>query len=125
MNLRIIVAIFLIVAVPVCAQAQSRTVPGVSKADAQEVVAIISGDKAKTKTYCDIYKLVEQVELAYEKRHIKLVDELLQKIETLEKTLGPEYVALMDRVGAIDPENDKLADEITSLFEPLDRRCRR
>ena len=57
------------------------------------------------------------MERAYEKRDIKLTNELSHKIESLEKTLGPEYVALVDRLGALDPENDKLADEITSLFE--------
>ena len=89
-----------------------------SKDDAQKVVAVIKSDKAKIKTYCDM-------EQAYQKRDIKTTDELFRKIESLEKTLGTEYVALVDRLGAMDPENDKLADEITSLFEALDRRCRR
>jgi hypothetical protein len=80
----------------VCAQAQSPSVPRVSKDDAQKVVAIISGDKAKIKNYCDILKLSEQMERAYENRDLKLADELLQKINTMEKTLGPEYVALVD-----------------------------
>jgi hypothetical protein len=124
-KVKVVVAILLIVAVPVCAQAQTPSVPRVSKDDAQKVVTIIKGDKAKSRTYCNIKKLGKQMERAYEERNIKLVDELSQKIESLEKTLGPEYVALVDRLGAIDPENDKLADEITLLFEPLDKRCRR
>ena len=33
------------------------------------------------------------MEQAYEKRNLKLVDELLQKIDTMEKNLGPEYAA--------------------------------
>jgi hypothetical protein len=36
------------------------------------------------------------MEQAYEKKNRKLVDELSDKIETLEKTLGPEYAALVD-----------------------------
>ena len=96
-----------------------------TKDDAQKVVTIIGGDQAKTQTYCDIQNLGEQMERAYEKRNLKLVDDLLQKIETLEKTLGPEYVELIDRLGDIDPENDKLAAEITSVFVELDRRCTR
>jgi hypothetical protein len=67
-ELRVIVAIFLIGAVSVCAQAQSPSVPRVSKDDAQKVVAIISGDTAKIKNYCDILKLGEQMERAYENR---------------------------------------------------------
>ena len=55
-NVKIVVAILLIVGVPVCAQAQSMP----SKYDAQRAVEIISGDKAKTDTYCDIRNLGEQ-----------------------------------------------------------------
>jgi hypothetical protein len=39
--------------VPVCAQAQQPSGAKL-KADAQNVVKIISGDKAKTQTYCQI-----------------------------------------------------------------------
>ena len=123
-GVKVVVSILLI-AVPLCAQAQTPSVPRLSKDEAQKVVAIIKADKAKTKTYCDIKKLGRQMEQAYEKRDIKLTNDLSHKIELLEKTLGPEYVALVDRLGAMDPENDKLADEITSLFETLDRRCTR
>jgi|SRR5262245_16869186 len=85
----IIVAILLIAAVPVCAQAQN---PKVREDDAKKVVTIISGDKVKTKTYCDILKLIQQVEQASEKNDRKMVDELSEKIATLKKeALGPEY----------------------------------
>jgi hypothetical protein len=97
----------------------------VSTDDARKVVAIISGDKAKTQTYCDIQKLGQQIEHAYEKRDMKLVDELFQKIEALEKTLGPEYVALADRLEDIDPEKDRLAVEIMSVLGALDTLCTR
>ena len=123
--MKVFVAILLI-AVPLCAQAQTPSVPRLSKDEAQNVVTIIKGGKAKSKTYCDIKKLGKQMERAHKNGNIKLVTELYQKIESLEKTIGPEYVALVDRLGAIvDPENDKLADEIISLFESLDRRCMR
>ena len=46
-NMKIFVAILLIAAVPAYAQAQSRSTAKVSKDDAQKVVTIISGDKAK------------------------------------------------------------------------------
>ena len=41
MNVKLIVAILVIAAAPVCAQAQK---PKVTKADAQKVLKIISGD---------------------------------------------------------------------------------
>jgi len=53
-NRQFIVAILLVVAVPVYAHAQSPSAPKVTKADAQKVVKIISGNKAKTQTYCDM-----------------------------------------------------------------------
>jgi hypothetical protein len=54
MNRKSVVAILLVAAVPVCAQAQKPSAAKVTKADAQKVVKIISGDKAKTQTYCDM-----------------------------------------------------------------------
>lgn len=120
-----IVAVFLIAAVPVYAEAQSPSVPRVSKDDAHKVATIISGDKAKTQTYCDIQKLGEQLGQAYENRDFKLLVELSDKIETLEKTLGPEYAALVDGLEHLDPENDKLGAEIMLEFEALNRLCTR
>ena len=122
-NVKVVVTILLMVGVPVCAQAQGM--PEVSKADAQRVVEIISSDNAKIQAYCDIQDLGEQMERAYEERNVKLVDELLQKMDALEETLGPEYIALMDGLADIDPENDKLGAEIMSVFDPLDRLCTR
>jgi len=119
MNVKVVVAILLIAAVPVCAQAQSTSVPRVSKDDARKVVTIITGDKAKTKTYCDILKLSQQIGQAYEKDDHKMVDELSQKIDKLEETLGPEYLALVDRLQDIDPESE-VGQEIRSIFGALD-----
>ena len=96
-----------------------------NQGDAQKVVAIISGDKAKIQTYCEIQTIGEQMERAYEKRNLKLVDVLLQKIEALEETLGAEYVALMDGLADIDPEKDKLGQEIISTLAALGRLCTR
>ena len=121
----IVAAIFLIGAVSVCAQAQSPSVPRVSKDDTQKVVAIISGDNAKIKNYCDILKLGEQMERAYENRDLKLADELLQKINTMEKTLGPEYAALVGGLWQLDPKNEKLGAEIMLGISTLNMLCRR
>ena len=123
--MKIFVAILLIAAVPAYAHAQSRSTAKVSKDDAQKVVTIISGDKAKTQTYCDIQKLGDEMEQAYEKRNLKLVDELLQKIDTMEKTLIPEYAALVDGLELFDPEKDKLGAEIMLELAALNMLCTR
>jgi len=97
----------------------------VSKADAQSVVEIISSDKAKTQAYCDMQHLGERLERAYQERNLKQADELLQKIDTMGKTLGPEYVALIDRLEMLDPEKDKLGAEIMFELTALNRLCTR
>jgi flagellar motility protein MotE (MotC chaperone) len=117
---KVVVAILLIAAAPVCAQAQSA--PKVNKGDAQKVVTIISGDQAKTQAYCDIQELADQIEEANKKKDGKKMRELSQKIETLEKTLGPEFAALIE--GSQDIMKDKqLDEEFVSAIAALDRLC--
>src|SRR5262249_39818516 len=95
MSVKVVGAILLIAAVPVYAQAQTRTLK-VTKGDAQKVERIIRSDKAKTQTYCEINKVSNEMNQAYGKNDKQRLDELSQKIVRLEKILGPEYVALMD-----------------------------
>ena len=122
MNLKLIVAILAIAAVPVCAQAQKPSAAKVTKADAQKVVKMISGDKAKTQTYCDMAKLGEQIEQANEKKDTKKADELSQKMDELGTKLGPEYVALMDGTQDLD-QNSKVGKDIGATLEGLDKLC--
>jgi hypothetical protein len=122
MTLKVIVAVLLIAAVPVCAQAQKPSPAKVTKADAQKVVKIISGDKAKTQTYCDMTKLGEQIVQANDKKDQKMVNELSPKLAALEKKLGPEYHALMDGLQDIDPETE-IGQEIESVLLDLDGLC--
>ena len=117
MNRQSVVAILLVVAVP--AHAQNLRI-----GDAQKVVTIINSDKIKTQSYCEIMKLGEQIGQAYEKNDRKMVNEVSQKIDTLEKILGPEYVALINRVPEI-AENDQLRAEFLSAFGKLARLCTR
>jgi len=123
MNLKLNVAILLIAAVPAYAQAQNRTIPKVTKSDAHKVATIIRSDKAKAQTYCEINKVSDQMNQAYGKNDKKTVDELSQKIERLEKILGPEYIALMDGLQKLGPENKKRIAEIMVQFAALDRLC--
>jgi hypothetical protein len=120
MNLKLIVAILVIVAVPVCARAQKPS--AVTKADVQRILKIISGDKAKTQTYCDMNELGEQIEQANEKNDNKMVNELSEKLEALGEKLGPEYTALMDRLPDIDLDSE-VGQEIESVLLNLDRLC--
>ena len=122
-NVKVFVAILLIAAAPAYAQAQSRSPPKVTKGDAQKVVTIIRSDKAKIQTNCEINKISDQMNQAYKKNDQKRVDELSQKIERLEKILGPEYIALMDGLQKLGPENSERVAEILLQFAALDRLC--
>ena len=121
--MKIFVTILLIAAVPVHAQAQTLSTLNVTKGDVQKVVKIITSDKAKVQTYCEINKVSDEMNRVYRKNDKKRLDELSQKIERLEKILGPEYVALMDGLQKLAPENSKRASEILLQFEVLDRLC--
>ena len=122
MKMKLIVTILVIAAVPMCAQAQPPSAAKVTRADVQEVVKIVSSDKAKTQTYCQIGKLGEQIEEANDKKDSKTADELSQKMKELEKKLGPEYVTLMDGLQDIDPESDDGVD-IQAALAALDKSC--
>lgn len=106
-SMRSMIVILVVAAVPVFAQAQEQSAAKVTKRDAQKVVRIISGDKAKTQTYCDMVKLGEQIEQATDKKDTKSVDELSTKLGELGPKLGPEYATLMDGLQHIDPESEE------------------
>jgi hypothetical protein len=61
MNLMSRVAVFAISVVPMYAQAQQAGVVKL-KAEAQNIVKIISGDKLKTQTYCEIVELDDEID---------------------------------------------------------------
>ena len=119
MNPKLIVAILVIAAVPVCALAQKPST--VTKADAQKVINIISGDKDKNRIYCDIAKLGAQIEQA---KDTKNIDELYRRMDEFGTKLGPEYVTLMDGLQEMDP-NSPDGQEINSMLETLDKLCAR
>jgi hypothetical protein len=92
------------------------------KADARNVVSIISGDKAKIQTYCDIANVGEQMNQAVQAKDKKKFDELAQKLPELEKNLGPEYLGLVESLGKMNlPPKD--GQEIVSMFDKLDDSC--
>lgn len=79
MSLVLVVAILTISVVPVYAQEQRPNVEKL-KADAQNVFEIISGDKLKIRTYCDIADLSVQLAQATRKKETKKVEERWLKI---------------------------------------------
>lgn len=136
MNLKLIVASLVIAVVPPYAHAQAQkpsaaqkqqqqqpSAPAkVTKASAQKVIKAISSDKAKTQIFCDMGKLGAQIDEAEQKKDMKKIDELNQKMGELATKLGPEYIALMDGMQEMDP-NSKDAQDIGSMFDTLENSC--
>ncbi len=89
---------------------------------AQKVVKTISGDKAKTQTYCDIGKLSDQIQEAGNKNDMNKVDELNSETGRLATKLGPEYVELISGLEDMDP-NSQDAKDIDLVLEGLDKLC--
>lgn len=130
MKLKLLVAVAVMATLPLCAQAQQPKAqqmqqpkaPKITNADAQRVVKIISGDKAKTQAYCEAAKLGDQIAAAEQKKDTKAADALVQKSDALAQKIGPEYVALMEGMGDLD-EKSKEGQAIATTIEGLDKLC--
>ena len=120
MRLRLVLAISA-VAISALANAQPG-VPKPTKADAQNVVQIITSDKAKTQAYCDLTKLEDQVKAAAQRNDTERLEALSKQAEELIDKLGPEYYKLMDGLEQVDPKSSE-AKEFMSILSELDNRC--
>jgi hypothetical protein len=93
-----------------------------TKADAQNVVQMITSDKVKTQAYCDLTKLEVQVKAAAEKNDTKTLEALSKQADALIDKLGPEYYKLMDGLEQVDPKSGE-AKEFMSILSELDKHC--
>jgi hypothetical protein len=82
MNRLLILGILSISTAPLFAQAQQ---PNAAEL-AQKVVSIISGDKAKIQTYCQILDLSDELDQTDQQKDREKTEELSQKINELQKT---------------------------------------
>ena len=125
MKLKLIAIISGLAAIPVLVHAQQTgpqpTVPKPTKADAQNVVQIITSDKVKTQAYCDLTKLEDQVK-AVQQSDTKTVEMFTKQAQALIDKLGPEYFKLMDGLEQVDPKSSE-AKEFMSILSELDKRC--
>jgi hypothetical protein len=89
------------------------------KADAQKVVSIISGDEAKTQTYCEARDIAKQIVQAGQQKDNEKVEDLAEKLTEQQRNLGSEYLALMESLRKANLTS-KDGQEIKSLFDELD-----
>jgi hypothetical protein len=118
---RLLIAGILISTMPLSAQGQQPDSAQL-KADAQKVVSIISSDKAKTDTFCQMAIVGKQIDEAIQEKDNKKAVELSQKLTDLEKNLGSEYLALVESLRSMDLTS-KDGQEIISTFDKLDNAC--
>jgi hypothetical protein len=93
-----------------------------TKADAQNVVQIITSDKAKTQAYCDLGKIFDQIQVAREKNDSNTVQALDKQLLPLVDKLGPEYVKVIEGMDQVDLTSNE-GVELLSILSELDKRC--
>jgi hypothetical protein len=118
MNRLLILGVLLISTAPLFAQAQQPNAAELS----EKVVSIISGDTAKNQIYCQILDLDDELDQVDQQKDREKAEELSQKINELQKKLGPEYLALVKATEHVDP-NSTDGQEILSNFVKLDNSC--
>jgi hypothetical protein len=127
MNLKLVVAISVLTAMPAFGQGQKggppATVPKPTKADVQKVVQTIGGDKTKMQTYCDLSKLNQQMAKLDEKKDAKTLQSLGQKVDDLVQKLGPDYVKLIDGLDQMDEQSTD-AKEFGTILGSLEKQCK-
>ena len=93
MKLKLVAAISALAAIPALAHAQQGgpqpNVPKPTKADVQNVVQIVTTDKAKTQAYCDLTKLYDQIQTAEQKDDSNTIQTLGKQADALVDKLGP------------------------------------
>jgi hypothetical protein len=118
LNGLLIVATFLISTAPLYAQPQQQNAAKL-KADARNLVGIIGGDKTKTSTYCELLDLTAQLGREKDSKKAKA---LSQKIDQLQKQLGPEFLAVTSGLRHLDL-NSPDGREIILIIGSLNQSC--
>ena len=100
MNRLLIVAILMLSTAPLYAQGQRENIAKL-KEDALNAVGIIGADRRKTQSYCEIVDFLgRQLGRADEEKNKKKTKALAQRIDQLQKKLGPEFVVLENILSA-------------------------
>ena len=121
LNGLLIVAILLISTAPLYAQRQQQNVAKL-KADARSVVGTIGADKDKTQAYCQTLDLARQLERADQEKDRKKTGVLSQKINQLQKQIGPEFLTLANILKNVDL-NSPDGREIALIIQSLNQSC--
>jgi len=122
MDVKLITAILVTAAMASAALAQGPSTEKL-KADAQEVVKIISSDSAKAQAYCETIRLGDQMDQAEQNNDSDKAEGLSNKIDELNQKLGPEYLKLGQDLQDIDPNSPDGLD-LARTLAALDKLCK-
>ena len=117
MNRLLIVGILIISTVPVDATStvECRQVKG----GRTKCRGYIGADKDKTQTYCQVVDLLGRADQEKDKKKTKA---LSQRINQLQKKLGPEFVVLQNILADIDLKSPD-GREIALIIQSLNQSC--
>jgi len=122
MNRLLIVAILMLSTAPLYAQGQRQNVAKL-KEDARNAVGIIGADRGKTRSYCEIVDLLgQQLGRPDQEKDKKKTKALSQRIDQLQKKLGPEFVVLENILNDIDLKSSD-GQEIALIIQSLNQSC--
>ena len=86
-------------------------------------MGIIGADRRKTQSYCEIVDLLgRQLGRADEEKNKKKTKALSQRIDQLQKKLGPEFVVLENILADIDLKSPD-GREIALIIQSLNQSC--
>jgi hypothetical protein len=125
MKLKLVATISAFAAIPALAHAQQSgpaKTSQLTKADVQNVVQIISSDKAKTQAYCDLSKLNDQIAAAQQANDTNNVETLTKQADALVANLGPQYSKMIEKLGEVDLTSSK-GNELSAIILGLDKLC--
>jgi len=120
MKVTLVIAGLVLSAMPGYAQDQ----PDIAKlkADAEKLVEMTSSNQQQLEAYCEVADLGDQIGQANEDEDTERADELSKRADEVQKKLGPEFVALAEELGKLDPNSEE-GREIDSLLDKLDELC--
>ena len=112
MNLKLVAVISALAAIPALAHAQQggpqSSVSKPTKAEAQNVVQMITSDQVKTRAYCDLNKLEGEIKAADQKKDTKPLEALSKQGIIVSKTLKPLPQAATIRIVLFDRNSGNL-----------------
>jgi hypothetical protein len=121
MNRLLIVAILMLSTAPLYAQDHQQKIDKL-KEDALNAVGIIGADRGKTQRYCEIVDLLGRQLGRTDEKNKKKTKAVVQRIDQLQKKLGPEFVVLENILADIDLKSPD-GREIALIIQSLNQSC--